>query len=331
MQAEPTPVRSARVGLRSQRQPPRGTRQRWHLVLGVVGAGLVAGGVVAATALTRGAPTTAGRLEASAATDDVQISLEANSDKVAAGDELDMVIRIHNGRPVAIDLAPWECGAAASVEALLHGSIAPGRELEDPIERELRAMAMAGVGDSSAGSVVITRPSACSGTGASASGEHLVLDPGQELAEHTAWRPALVDGVPAAPGDVVITARAAYRVGTDSRGTYLPLVVSATGHITDGLPTGISAEQALDALLGDAGFGTWLRSAPSTSWTTVNVFLQNLGPAPAGIVPGGPSWEVDVFREVDGRRQSAIAFVDPVTGELRAVRLCDAGCGSAPD
>lgn len=61
---------------------------------------------------------------------------------------------------------------------------------------------------------------------------------------------------------------------------------------------------------------------------TASAFLQNLGPGDNGIVPDGPSWEVDLFRVVDGERQWAISFVDVTTGKVRSVNTCTTACGT---
>ena len=44
------------------------------------------------------------------------------------------------------------------------------------------------------------------------------------------------------------------------------------------------------------------------------------------MMPKGPSWEIDLFREVDVPRQWAIGFVDPFDATVRSVTYCNAPC-----
>jgi hypothetical protein len=155
------------------------------------------------------------------------------------------------------------------------------------------------------------------------------LAAGDELNVIIPWRAELVDGVPAAVGDVTMTVRVAYREAGNEKAPYQALVATTALAVLEGEREPISAAQALDAVMSDKAFAEWLHVAPSSSWTAANVFLQNLGPGDNGIVPNGPSWEVDVFRRVDGTRQWAISFVDPATGEIRSVSVCEQECGTA--
>jgi hypothetical protein len=91
------------------------------------------------------------------------------------------------------------------------------------------------------------------------------------------------------------------------------------------MPT-VSASEALDVVIGVPKFSTWLKGRPETSWSAVSIFPQYIGPEDAGIVPSGPSWEIDVIREEDGVRDWAIGFVDPATGNLRSLSFCNDPC-----
>jgi len=93
--------------------------------------------------------------------------------------------------------------------------------------------------------------------------------------------------------------------------------VNGTIRIGDHARKVVTAGQAVDALLGDKRFRAWLSEQPASTWSVANVVLLNYGPA-QGIVPAGPSWEVDLFREIGVPRTAAIGFVDPFTGELPA-------------
>ena len=90
-------------------------------------------------------------------------------------------------------------------------------------------------------------------------------------------------------------------------------------------PRLVSAGQAVDALLADERFASWLPLQPPTTWSNANLFLQSM-PAAAGIVPAGPTWEIDLFREVGVPRNWAIGFVDAFTGQLRNLAFCNDPC-----
>ena len=100
-------------------------------------------------------------------------------------------------------------------------------------------------------------------------------------------------------------------------------MVRATGH--GEAAKVVPAGEAIDRLLEDATFVKWLETAPATTWSTANVLLINYG-EPQGIVPGGPSWELDLFREHNAPRSWAIGFVDPFEGILRSLTLCSDPC-----
>ena len=78
-------------------------------------------------------------------------------------------------------------------------------------------------------------------------------------------------------------------------------------------------------MLFDEGFVSWLQQEPAVTWTDANLFL-NAGSSGAGIVPKEPSWEVDLFRESSKGRSWAIGFVDPFSGSLINLNLCDLPC-----
>lgn len=258
---------------------------------------------------------------------DLQMRVTSTASKVAAGSELELAVTIQNNGSSAIAVASWECGATVAVEADLAAPSTQGRSLDDPLDAELRAFALPAREAAEDGPGVFTRPPECVLPEDQRAIGDQELGAGDELHTIISWRAELVDGVPAASGDVPLTVRVAYREAGQEEAPYLPLVVTTVVTVTDGERGPISAVQALDAVISDKGFSDWLRAAPSATWTSANVFLQNLGPGDNGIVPDGPSWEVDLFRNVDGVRQSAISFVDPATGELRSVNLCTRDCG----
>lgn len=142
-----------------------------------------------------------------------------------------------------------------------------------------------------------------------------------------AWEAAYVPGAPIPAGEILVTVRAAIQRAVDTPWQALVVPIKVTVEDSS-LPPTISAGTAIDAVIADADFQTWLDQAPESSWVAASAFLQNLGPGDNGIVPDGPSWEVDLFRVVDGERQWAISFVDVATGKVRSVNTCTTACGT---
>ena len=171
-----------------------------------------------------------------------------------------------------------------------------------------------------------------------------MLEPGGSLTDSMTWSALLVKGVPALPGDVAFNVSIAH----DPSGappshplgykgplaswfkTYQQLTVTGTIRIVGDAPPVLSAGQAIDAMLADQRFTSWLAEQPASTWSVANVFLQNPGKA-QGIVPAGPSWDVELFREVEGvARNRAIGYVDPYSGKVLSLTFCYPPSQSGP-
>jgi hypothetical protein len=165
-----------------------------------------------------------------------------------------------------------------------------------------------------------------------------VLGPGESMTATLVWRAELTAGVAAEPGSVPFV----ISLGHDPEGeppSYPPdyegpigswfklwkqLSVEGTIDIVGDRAPILSGGQALDAILGNPRFIDWLAELPSSTWSGANLFLQSGGGG--GIVPSGPSWDLDLYREAGVPRNWAIAFVDPFTGEVLGVHTCDIPC-----
>ncbi len=86
-----------------------------------------------------------------------------------------------------------------------------------------------------------------------------------------------------------------------------------------------TAGEAIDAALADEKFATWLADLPTQTWSNANLFLTSQSRA-EGILPAGPAWELDLFREAGVPRHWAIAFIDPFDATLISVHYCDIPC-----
>ena len=170
--------------------------------------------------------------------------------------------------------------------------------------------------------------------------EAVPLEPGGSVTNTLTWRPELVAGVDAIGGPVSFTVSAGYTEHADqptpkptdpggpmASRQLLFQQVQASGELTvmPGDQQLKSPGQVVDALLADKGFSKWLAREPKRTWSNTNLFLLSW-PKHEGIIPKGPSWEIDLFREVDVPRQWAIGFVDPFDATVRSVTYCNAPC-----
>jgi hypothetical protein len=103
------------------------------------------------------------------------------------------------------------------------------------------------------------------------------------------------------------------------------LTVAGTLDVVGRGPHLLSAGQAIDALLADRRFATWLPKMAATTWSGTNVFLENSAKA-EGIVPAGAAWDIELFREMHVKRNWAIGFVDARTGKVRSLTFCNIPC-----
>jgi hypothetical protein len=157
------------------------------------------------------------------------------------------------------------------------------------------------------------------------------LDPGQTVASTLIWPAEFVTGVPALPGDVPFTIwlvgtppYASPYAGTDIKFALMDppgdqLQVSGHIHIVGETPKLLSKGQAVDAALADPTFAKWLLEQPESTWSDINLILENDGGT------SGASWMLEVFRENGVPRNLAIAFIDPFTGEVR-LDVCESPC-----
>ncbi|MDQ6794746.1 MAG: hypothetical protein M3067_08030 [Chloroflexota bacterium] len=160
-----------------------------------------------------------------------------------------------------------------------------------------------------------------------------------ETAEWTlAWPAEIVPGIPAMVGTDAFTIVVGYRLEPDAPPTpvgtgpgasrlllYQSLSVGGSLKVVGDGGRALSAGQAIDALLKDRRFVSWLGKQPASTWSVANIFLEN-SPAGAGIIPAGPVWEIDLFREVNIKRNWAIGFVDAYNGMVRGLTFCNIPC-----
>lgn len=166
-----------------------------------------------------------------------------------------------------------------------------------------------------------------------------MIGPGESITTSMSWKAEIVAGVEALGGTIPYTVSAGYdrQNGPPSyppdyqgpRGSWSPmykqLAVTGTIEVAGAGPALAGPGEVVDAVLRDRKFARWLRAEPTTTWSNANLFLTSQ-PASVGIMPAGPAWELDLFREVGVPRHWAIAFIDPFKSELISVTYCDVPC-----
>lgn len=151
------------------------------------------------------------------------------------------------------------------------------------------------------------------------------LEPGASTPATLKWKAELVEGIPVRAAGIPISVTVQGQIPDDPQ-LYERLSVDGMVRVVGDPPPMVSAGEAIDAILSHQRFATWLSKQPMRTWDAVHVALVDYRGA-GGNVPEGPSWEIDLYREVKGKpRQTAIGYVDPITGTVRLFRICNGPC-----
>ena len=274
------------------------------------------------------------------ATDDgLSMVVTLSASDVAPGGNVAINVTVRNDRSVAVPLGSGYCGSLATMYAVLPVPLDPVGRDWDGIEGTFKQYALTeGLRE---GGSPMSQPGwvYANATPCNDASSDTMLQPGGSLTDSMTWSALLVKGVPALAGDVPFTVAVAhdpsgappsYPPGYEGPlaswfKTYQQLTVTGTIRIVGDAPPVLSAGQAIDAMLSDQRFTSWLAKQPATTWSVANVFLQN--PVKAqGILPAGPSWDVELFREVGVPRNWAIGFVDAYSGKVLNLTFCNAPC-----
>jgi hypothetical protein len=165
-----------------------------------------------------------------------------------------------------------------------------------------------------------------------------ILEPGDSVVSSMSWPAEIVAGVPALADRVPFTVSVDYDREDDQptpsanttgpRGMvirrYKQLVVNGSVEVVGNGPHVVTPGEAIDALLGNAKFASWLTAQPRETWSVANLFLISSAKA-EGIVPAGPSWDIELFPDTNARHW-AIGFVDPFDASVRSVTYCNVPC-----
>jgi hypothetical protein len=165
------------------------------------------------------------------------------------------------------------------------------------------------------------------------------LGPGETVTSSMSWKAEIVAGVDALEGPVPFKISVGYDQQngppsyppdyTGPLGSWSPmfkeLAVNGELEVIGQGRTLAGPGEIIDAALADRKFSAWLAKRPAKTWSGANLFLTS-SPNGEGILPKGPSWELDLFREIGVPRHWAIAFIDPFDAALISVHYCNIPC-----
>lgn len=259
---------------------------------------------------------------------DIQVSIELDRAVVRSGGAVTMTITITNTGSKQARYALGPCGSVSTMVARLPDlPDAAGASWSGLQARAKAFLLIVGAPPAPAEIWVDADPTTCSRAGDAVR----ALSAGKRDVSTVTWTPSYVPGVPVPEGEVFfrVTVRhgpaptAAIASSTDG---FRAIEVEGTIVVEKGTPGPISAAEAADTVLGDSRFAEWLKATSPDDWRVGHVFLVYIDTQQQGIVPPGPSWEVDFFRGDGPGQEWAIGFVDPSSGALRSLTLCDASC-----
>lgn len=310
----------------------------WPLVtvIGLVAAGCgpaATDGTVTTAVVTPGPSVIPAAMVASK--DGVRLEVSLASASVLRGQPIKFHIRVVNGRASAVNYKPSLCNLPATVSALLDLPFdEPGRNW-DGIAAAFKTFALTrgdwpGRADDS--TQLRIEPRFCHG-----GSDEETLAPGTSIESDIEIPAEIVTGVPALAGVASISAVLIHDIKFDPPnpdpgssglpahcfGCWTSEVLAVDGHVAliGEAPQPISGGQALDALLANPTFETWLAEQSEEAWSGSNLFIWPGGGG--GIMPDRPSWQIELFREP---RNWAIAFVDVYSGAILSATYCNVPC-----
>jgi hypothetical protein len=258
------------------------------------------------------------------AKDGIRVTLRVARDTVEPGGSLDMAITVRNERSEPATIGFGRCGIGATV----YGDVAvpwePAGRTWDGIEGEFKKFALEqGLQPGGVDARLPVRVDALTTPCPDFLGgptDGLTLAPGESTGGNMRWTAAITYDPPVLPSTGPCD-------GPCSSTIVLWKGFSADGSlsVTGDTPPMLAAGEAIDKLLEDREFMSWLRQMKSSTWSNVNVFLWS-STVDGPVLPRGPFWDIELFREMGVPRNFALAFVDPFSGALKHIEYCNEPC-----
>ena len=291
------------------------------------------------SAAVAGSPSSSPSTEFVAEADGYTLTVTADRLTLAPGETVTFTATFHNGTDKPIDVAGPRCGAGMAGTVFMVLPKAPAGKIWTGIRQTFKDFVLKSA--MGPGGVPALEPLQVPMSGQEC-GEYAIsseLAAGESVSRLMSWKAEIVGGVDPLVGPVPFTVSAGYDQlngppsyppdYTGVRGSWSPMFKSlqVNGQLE------IAGEgkalkgpgEVIDAALADKRFASWLAKRPATTWSNANLFLVSW-PQAEGIMPKGPAWELDLFREIGVPRHWAIAFIDPFDASLISVTYCNIPC-----
>jgi hypothetical protein len=258
--------------------------------------------------------------------DGLTMTVRVPAPTVAVGGHVGIEVKVENARGTPVEHTV-QCDAPVTASAELPVPLAPAGRAWDGIAGTFKGYVLIqgmapGAVPADTPITVHARAFPCDGFDGEA-----FLEPGGVIQETLSLPTDLVEGVPAAPGSYELEALFLYDRQPLAGGLvkYEQLRVTSPFKVEGPIPAVLSGAQAIDSILAEPRFAAWLARMPSSTWTNANLFLEH-GDGQGNVVPKGTTWSVELFRENGVPRNWAIGHVDPFTGAVRNLTICDNPC-----
>lgn len=271
--------------------------------------------------------------------DGYTLTVTADRISLAPGETVKFKATFHNGTAKPIDVAGPQCGGGTTGYVFVAQPTTPTGKTWSGIRQTFKDYVLKnGMGP---GIVPALDPLQVDISGATCVDGTISfeLGPDESVTSLMSWRAQIVGGVDALPGPVPFTLSVGYdqlngppSYPPDYSGPLISwspmfkalevkgeLEVVGEGRALKG------AGEVIDAALANKKFAAWLAKRPARTWSAANLFLTSQ-PHAVGILPKGPAWELDLFREMGVPRHWAIAFIDPFDASLISVTYCNVPC-----